>query len=52
MTKQQLMEALEKQVRLLSECSENCVAASDAHGLAELPGALVRIADALGLVYL
>ena len=51
MDKQFFMEALEKQVQLLSECSTKCVAESDAIGLAALTEALLKLSDAVGLIY-
>lgn len=51
MDKQFFMEALEKQAQLLSECSAKCVAESDAIGLAALTEALIKLSDAVGLIY-
>lgn len=52
MTKEFLLEALEKQVNLISECSEKCAAESDAHGLVELSSTLIAIASAWSAAYL
>lgn len=51
MDKQFLWETLEKQVRLLSECSEKCAENSDAQGLAALSEQLINLVDVLGLPY-
>lgn len=50
MEKQMLMNALEKQGQLISECSENCVAEADAQGLAALTEALRKLTDTVDLL--
>lgn len=50
MEKQTLMNALEKQVQLISKCSENCVAEADAQGLAAPTEALRKLTDTVDLL--
>nr|DAE38769.1 MAG TPA: hypothetical protein [Bacteriophage sp.] len=49
MEKEALVKALEKQVQLISKCSENCVAEADAQGLAALTEALRKLTDTVDL---